>query len=85
MPGVKRAAAEPATNASKRVRYSEAGLEDLPKPILIAHVLELQDHVTRLESAKPPTSPDLSDAQLSEKADQARKLMVKGIKSQMKA
>lgn len=70
----------------KRTRLSTTELQLLEKETLIKHVLALQKELGTVESrpAASDAAPALSDEKIEEKAEQARKLMVRGFKSQMK-
>lgn len=86
MPSKKRPLQESKPNVVKRVRLSEPELQDFEKPVLIAKVIALQDELENasaavMEASKPPTE---SPEQIAEKVERVRKLIIKGILSQMK-
>lgn len=92
MPSIKRALKDiqqPA--ASRRVRLSEDELDLLEKHELIAKINALEDELEKVKystrigslSSAGGNAAAMSDEQIKEKV-RARKLMVKGIKSQMK-
>ncbi|KAK4543160.1 hypothetical protein LTR36_005938 [Oleoguttula mirabilis] len=83
MPPTKRKLQEMPSNSVKRVRLSANELEDLDKDVLIAKVLDLQQ---QLDGAvkQVSTTTAMSDSQVTQKVEQARKLMIKGIESQMR-
>lgn len=90
MPTLKRAreASTEATDTTptKRARLGPLELQLLDKDTLIKRILGLQDDIDTLSaSAKnSPAAAGLSEKQIYEKVLHVRKLMVKGIKSQMK-
>lgn len=98
MPPTKRVLQETQSNRAKRVRLSAEDLEDLGKEELIAKVLELQQQVQQLDEAvkksatktatalAAPSGPAaMTDQHVAQKVQQARTLMFRGIRSQMKA
>ncbi|KAK5122002.1 hypothetical protein LTR85_004574 [Meristemomyces frigidus] len=94
MPSIKRALQDTQSKPVKRIRLSADELEDLDKDALITKVIELQqqlDDVIKQSATKEAAAATaaskpaaMTDEQAAQKAEQARKLMIKGIKSQMK-
>lgn len=92
-------ASNPQTPKSKALldvvdKLTRDGMEDMDKEALIVHVLALQHHIDNLEktTVKPasfftpsaPATPALTGEQLAEKVQQVRRVMVQGLKKQMK-
>jgi len=87
MPSLKRksdAASTDATTSNKKARLSAQDLQELDKDALIQQVLDLQNELNALKAQPAAGSPALSDERVAEKAEHARKLMVRGIEKQMK-
>ncbi|KAK3081726.1 hypothetical protein LTS18_003397 [Coniosporium uncinatum] len=87
MPSLKRksyAASTDATTSNKEARLSGQDLQELDKDALIKQVLDLQNELDPLKAQPVAGSPALSNEQVAEKAEHARKLMVRGIEKQMK-
>lgn len=77
--------AKPAADATTILSLSTADLNSLTKPELVSHVQVLQKLYSKAgTSAAPSGPPQLSPQDLATKVEQARTLMVRGIKSQMK-
>ena len=95
MPSIKRALQDTQGNPVKRVRLSRDELEDLEKEELILKVIERQNRLdeaiaatAEIAAAAGAVSPagaiSMSDEQAQQKAEQARKLMVRSFNSQIR-
>ena len=86
MPAVKRKSEDSVSTLVKRARvgtldasFAKAKLEELSKDELIERVMALEE-----ELAAIPRPKVLSEAELDEKVEKTRKMMVSGIQKQMK-
>ena len=87
-------ATESKTQLNVAAKLTAEEMEDMDKEALIAHVMELQHHVDNIEkvTVKPasiftpsaPATPALTAEELEAKVQQVRRVMVQGLKKQMK-
>jgi hypothetical protein len=85
---------ESKTQLDMTAKLTVEDMEDMDKEALIAHVMELQHHINNMEktTVKPasfftpsaPATPALTAEQLDTKVQQVRRVMVQGLKKQMK-
>ncbi|KAH9831053.1 hypothetical protein Tdes44962_MAKER02130 [Teratosphaeria destructans] len=77
---------QPAVAPSKRVRLSDDQLQLMDKAEFIATISALEDELKQVKATCAPAeqSTAMTTQEAQEKADKARKLMIKCIKSQMK-
>jgi hypothetical protein len=84
---------EPPSKKAKRdalgdvtAKYTTQELQSFDKADIVAHVLALQDHVTKLSQSNPTEKKvdTLTPAQIDSKVDVSRRMLIGGLKSQMK-
>ena len=87
-------ASSPKTQPDVVAKLTAEEMEIMDKEALIAHVMELQHHIDNVEkptvkqatifNPSAPATPTLTDEQLEAKVQQVRRVMVQGLKKQMK-